>query len=73
MSNVQRLQPLVGTVMLIDDALVLPSDIMEELGWEESVLLELEFVNERWILTQSKVAASKFSGHILSDEIQRSN
>ena len=40
MSNVQRLQPLVGTVMLIDDALVLPSDIMEELGWEESVLLE---------------------------------
>lgn len=72
MSNVQRLQPLVGTVMLIDDALVLPSDIMEELGWEESVLLELEFVNERWILKQSKVAASKFSGHILSDELQRS-
>ena len=45
---------------------------MEELGWEERILLELEFVNERWILKQSKVAASKFSGHILSDELQRS-
>ena len=62
----------VGTVMVIDEALILSTDIMEELGWEESVLLELEFVNERWILKQSKVAASKFSGHILSDELQRS-
>ena len=72
MSNVHRLKPLVGTVMLVDDTLILPTDIMEELGWEERILLELEFVNERWILKQSKVAASKFSGHILSDELQRS-
>ena len=62
MSKVHHLQPLVGTVMLIDDALILPTDIMEELGWEESVLLELEFVNERWILKQSKVAAGKYMG-----------
>ena len=59
MSNVHRLKPLVGTVMLVDDTLILPTDIMEELGWEERILLELEFVNERWILKQSKVAASK--------------
>ncbi len=72
MSNVHRLKPLVGTVMSVDDTLILPTDIMEELGWEERILLELEFVNERWILKQSKVAASKFSGHILSDELQRS-
>ena len=45
---------------------------MEELGWEERILLELEFVNERWILKQSKVAASKFPGYKLSDELQRS-
>ena len=62
MSNVHRLKPLVGTVMLIDDALILPTDIMEELGWEESILLEIEFVNERWILKQSKVAAAKYIG-----------
>ena len=62
MSNVHRLQPLVGTVMLLDDALILPKDIMEELDWEESVLLELDFVNERLILKQSKVAAAKYMG-----------
>lgn len=72
MSNVHRLKPLVGTVMLVDDTLILPTDIMEELGWEERILLELEFVNERWILKQSKVAASKFPGYKLSDELQRS-
>ena len=55
MSNVHRLKPLVGTVMSVDDTLILPTDIMEELGWEERILLELEFVNERWILKQSKV------------------
>ena len=52
----------VGTVMVIDEALILSTDIMEELGWEESVLLELEFVNERWILKQSKVLAGKYMG-----------
>ena len=62
----------VGTVVVIDEALILPTDIIKELGWEENVLLELEFVNDRWILKQSKVAASKFAGHILSDELQRS-
>jgi len=72
MSNVHRLKPLVGTVMSVDDTLILPTDIMEELGWEERILLELEFVNERWILKQSKVAASKFPGYKLSDELQRS-
>ena len=71
MSKVHRLKPLVGTVMVIDDAIILPADIIEELEWDERILLELEFVNERWILKQSKVAASKFSGHILSDELQQ--
>ena len=61
MSKVRRLQPLVGTVVLIDEALILPADIIEELNWDERILLELEFVNDRWILKQSKVAATKFS------------
>ena len=62
----------VGTVVVIDEALILPTDIIKELGWEENVLLELEFVNDRWILKQSKVAATKFPGHKISDELQRS-
>ena len=72
MSKVRSLQPLEGTVVVIDEALILPTDIIKELGWEENVLLELEFVNDRWILKQSKVAATKFPGHKISDELQRS-
>jgi len=72
MNKVRRLQPLVGTAIVIDDAIILPDDIIEELNWDERILLELEFVNDRWILKQSKVAATKFSGHKLSDELRRS-
>ena len=46
MSNVHRLKPLVGTVMSVDDTLILPTDIMEELGWEERILLELELADK---------------------------
>ena len=62
----------VGTVVVIDEALILPAHIIEELDWNERILLELEFVNDRWILKQSKVAATKFPGHKISDELQRS-
>ena len=72
MSKVRSLQPLEGTVVVIDEALILPADIIEELNWDERILLELEFVNDRWILKQSKVAATKFPGHKISDELQRS-
>ena len=72
MSKVQRLHPLVGTAIIIDEALILPTDIIEELNWDERILLELEFVNDRWFLKQSKVAATKFPGHKISDELQRS-
>ena len=72
MSKVQRLHPLVGTAIIIDEALILPTDIIEELNWDERILLELEFVNDKWILKQSKVAATKFPGHKISDELQRS-
>ena len=72
MNKVKRIQPLVGTAIIIDEALILPADIIEELNWDERILLELEFVNDRWILKQSKVAATKFPGHKISDELQRS-
>ena len=62
MNKVKRLQPLVGTAIIIDEALILPADIIEELNWDERILLELEFVNDRWILKQSKVAAAKYMG-----------
>ena len=71
MSKVHRLLPMVGTLRVKDDSIIIPQEIIEELEWDERILLELEFVNERWILKQSKVAASKFSGHILSDELQQ--
>ena len=35
MSKVQRLHPLVGTAIIIDEALILPADIIEELNWDE--------------------------------------
>ena len=71
MSKVQRLQPLVGRAIIIDEALILPADIIEELNWDERILLELELVNAKWILKQSKVAATKFPGRKISDELQR--
>ena len=56
MSNVHRLKPLVGTVMSVDDTLILPTDIMEELGWEALVIWECELKDE----TQALEKASAF-------------
>ena len=76
------LQPNFGTDLLnlvfegkwsdLGDEFVNKIPIIEELNWDERILLELEFVNDRWILKQSKVAATKFPGHKISDELQRS-
>ena len=71
MSKVHRLLPMVGTLRVKDDSIIIPQEIIEELGWEERILLELEYTDDGWIIKQSNVAASKFSGHILSDELQQ--
>jgi len=53
--------------------LLIPEKILEKLGWDEITLLELEFIEDiGWTIKQSDVAASKFPGHIVSDELQRS-
>ena len=71
MSKVHRLLPMVGTLRVKDDSIIIPQEIIEELGWEERILLELEYTDDGWIIKHSNVAASKFSGHILSDELQQ--
>tara|TARA_Y100001951_G_C11044199_1_gene131990 strand:+ start:102 stop:308 length:207 start_codon:yes stop_codon:yes gene_type:complete len=62
MKNVHRLLPMVGTLRVKDDSIIIPQEIIEELGWEERILLELEYTDDGWIIKQSKVAAVKFLG-----------
>jgi len=48
--------------MLNDKILFVPDKVLENLGWDEKILLELEHTDDGWIIKQSKVAASKFLG-----------
>jgi bifunctional DNA-binding transcriptional regulator/antitoxin component of YhaV-PrlF toxin-antitoxin module len=48
--------------MLNDKILFVPDKVLENLGWNEKILLELEHTDDGWIIKQSKVAASKFLG-----------
>ena len=48
--------------MLNDKILFVPDKVLENLGWDEKILLELEHTDDGWIIKQSKAAASKFLG-----------
>ena len=53
--------------------LLIPEKKLEKLDWDVKTLLELEFIEDYgWAIKQSEVAATKFPGHIVSDELQRS-
>ena len=45
-----------------DKTIFLTEEELEDLGWDEKTLLELEQTGVGWIIKQSKVAASKFLG-----------
>ena len=45
-----------------DKTIFLTEEELEDLGWDEKTLLELEQTSVGWIIKQSKVAASKFLG-----------
>ena len=49
-----------------DKTLFLTEEELDDLGWDEKILLELEQIPAGWIIKQSKVAASRFLG--FSDE-----